>query len=229
VSNSTQKEPSVNARTLIQEAIAGRDLLSHPFYRRWQAGELEPSELTAYAAQYRHFEAQLPQFLREVLAGAAEGKAADLLADNLRDETSRPAPHLGLFDAFAAAVGADVAAVATPATAALVRQYERYASATTAEAVAALAAYEVQAATVATSKAAGLRESYGLDGEATTFWEVHAAADVEHADWVLQSLDELLAGAGEEARRTAGAAAGSVAAAWWAFLDEREAARPLVA
>ena len=45
----------------------------HPFYQRWLDGSLQAGELTAYAAQYRYFEAQLPGFLGEGARGVAAG------------------------------------------------------------------------------------------------------------------------------------------------------------
>ena len=54
--------------------LNGKRLLEHPFYRRWEDGALEMSELASYAAQYRRFEAQLPSFL-EALSGMLEGEA----------------------------------------------------------------------------------------------------------------------------------------------------------
>ena len=45
---------------ILVEVLRDRRLLAHPFYRRWEAGTLERAELAAYAAQYRHFEAALP-------------------------------------------------------------------------------------------------------------------------------------------------------------------------
>jgi pyrroloquinoline quinone (PQQ) biosynthesis protein C len=144
------------AENLIESAIGARRLLAHPFYQRWQAGTLEAGELAAYATQYRYFEAQLPAYLATVLEAMPPGSARDLVAANLTDETSVPAPHLELFDSFAAAVDAPRAEPA-PATEALVACYSRWAEAPAASAIGALAAYEVQAAQVAASKAAGLR------------------------------------------------------------------------
>src|SRR3974390_3214672 len=43
----------------LSAATRGLRLLEHPFYRRWEAGELTDGELAGYAAQYRHFEAML--------------------------------------------------------------------------------------------------------------------------------------------------------------------------
>ena len=38
----------------LTDATTGLRLLEHPFYRRWEAGELLPGELADYAGQYRH-------------------------------------------------------------------------------------------------------------------------------------------------------------------------------
>ncbi|HXY43413.1 MAG TPA: iron-containing redox enzyme family protein [Acidimicrobiales bacterium] len=216
----------VDIEAVIASAIGERRLLSHPFYQRWLDGTLEAGELAAYASQYRHFEAQLPAFLSTVLEQLPPGPAHDLVAANLTDELSVPAPHLALFDAFSAAVGAETEPP-TPATQQLVSCYARWAGCPSAAAVGALAAYEVQAAEVAASKAAGLRERYGLDAAATEFWDVHATADLDHAQWVVGALAELAQETSAAAAMAAAAA--DTAAAWWAFLDEREAARPIAA
>ena len=42
---------------LLDQALEGRRLLDHPFYRRWENGELIEGELQHYAEQYRFFEA----------------------------------------------------------------------------------------------------------------------------------------------------------------------------
>ena len=91
-----------------------------------------------------------------------------------------------------------------------------------AEGLAALVAYESQAPAIAAAKAAGLRDRYGLDASATEFWDVHATMDEDHAAWAIEAL----AGLGPDSP-TITAAFRQAADAWWAFLDEREAARPL--
>jgi pyrroloquinoline quinone (PQQ) biosynthesis protein C len=209
----------------VAQAVGGRRLLGHPFYQRWQEGGLALAELAAYAAQYRYFEAELPEFLGAVVSAMPPGAARDLVAGNLHDETSVPAPHIDLFDGFARAVGAP-ATSPTPATEALLACYRRYAAAGGTTAIAALAAYEVQAAEVASSKAAGLRDLYGIDAAGTEFWDVHATADVAHARWVVEALADLAPNGLDE---SAAGAVAEAAQAWWGWLDEREAARPVAA
>jgi len=51
----------------LASALRGRELLGHPFYLRWQAGELAPGELAEYAVHYRAFEAALPVVLAAVV------------------------------------------------------------------------------------------------------------------------------------------------------------------
>src|ERR1700674_1022285 len=85
----------------LASALAGRELLSHPFYLRWQAGELAPGELSEYAVNYRAFEAALPIVLTAVveqLRTEGEVEAAATVGQNLHDELERPEPHLALFD-----------------------------------------------------------------------------------------------------------------------------------
>src|ERR1700692_244869 len=89
----------------LSAALVDRQLLDHPFYRRWEAGTLQPGELGAYAAQYRYFEAELPGILRALLTRLESGPAADLVQRNLSDEESNPEPHVAVFADFARAVG----------------------------------------------------------------------------------------------------------------------------
>lgn len=204
---------------LFDEALRDRRLLDHLFYRRWEAGELHPAELTAYAEQYRHFEQSLPVVLAAAVDALPDGPARDLARANLDDELGNPAPHLALFDEFAAAVGARAETPATPATATLLDSYRSSGRRGGAAVLAALAAYELQAPAVATSKAEGLRSRYGLSGADTRFWDLHGVMDVDHASWALDALAELDA---DEA--TVRSAARAAADAWWAFLDERQEA-----
>jgi pyrroloquinoline-quinone synthase len=209
----------MNLSDALTSALDGRTLLSHPFYRRWEAGELAGGELAAYAAEYLHVERQLPGTLAATRDSTDDERVRSLIQENLDDECARPMPHVELFGSFADAVGATPSAP-SPSTAALVSLYERAPRESTAFAIGVLAAYEFQAADVAASKADGLRRHYGLGDSATAFWDVHATMESDHADWTLQAAagldaDEFLRGV--EASRDA----------WWAFLDERELAAAL--
>ena len=197
-------------------ALADRQLLQHPFYRRWEAGTLEISELGAYAAQYRHFEAALPGLLRALLGRLDPGPAADLVQRNLSDEESNPEPHVVMFEGFANAVDAPDAPPTT-STLELLNTYRGLIESSPGEGLAAIVAYEMQAPMVAASKAHGLRRNYGIDADGTSFWDLHATMDDDHARWGIEALAAMEI----SASRVTGAAR-SAADAWWDFLDERE-------
>jgi pyrroloquinoline-quinone synthase len=194
--------------------VAARRLLDHPFYRRWERGELEAAELAAYAAQYRHLEAAQPELLRGVVDRMEGGPGHDAVLRTLADEVGPPT-HLQLFDGFAAAVSA-TPAPPSPATAALLEVQRRQVAEGAATGLAALLAYELQVPEVAASKAEGLRAHHGMGTDGTRFWDLHAALDVEHAAW---SFDALASLDGDPARVIDSAR--EAADGWWAFLDER--------
>jgi len=206
---------------VLADAIVGRHLLTHPFYRRWEAGALSHAELAAYAEQYRHIERELPLTLSTIAEALPEGRARELVEANLADELGSPEPHAELFESFARAAGAAPEARATPSTAALLAVVRTTASNDPAAALAMVAAYEVQAADIAGSKSDGLRRHYGLDEEGTRFWDVHRTQEVEHAGWSMEALAEL--GADPDVVL---AAAIVSADSWWLFLSEREELAP---
>jgi pyrroloquinoline quinone (PQQ) biosynthesis protein C len=218
----TSKTQSIESQLTgaVARAIADRQLLAHSFYRRWQAGELAVSEIADYAVQYRVFEAALPGLLRTIGEGfRASGwsQAADMVQRNLQDELGTPRSHLDLFDQFAASLPAPESPEIGPAAVHLVATYEALAAEAPDLALAALAAYEVQAAPIAETKGAGLRDRYGVDAKGTEFWDVHAEMEADHGAWAIEAL---AATAIDSAR--VGVAARQGADAWWAFLGERE-------
>lgn len=207
-------------QTTLHRALEGRRLLTHPFYRRWVEGGVSADELRAYSAQYRHFEALLPLILRAAQAGCDDESVRALVQRNLDDECgAHGVAHLELFDRFAAALGAPTQQVPSPAMGGLLDVYSRSAESAS-RALAAVVAYEAQAPGVASAKADGLVEHFGLSREDVAFWEVHASVDAQHADWALDALARLGAEP-DELEATARCAAD----AWWAFLDEQERAR----
>jgi len=208
---------ATNMASAIGDALAGRRLLEHPFYRRWEAGQVSMEELAAYAAQYRHFERYLPSFLSRLVDQLPEGAARRLVMANLADELGDPIAHVELFERFATAVGADGAQPST-AMSDLLDTYEGLLSEGALPGLAGLVGYEAQASDVARRKADGLRAHHGLGDNAVSFWEHHAAVDARHRDWTVDALAENASTPDDAvpfAHRSADA--------WWAFLDEREA------
>jgi pyrroloquinoline-quinone synthase len=201
----------------LADSLSDRQLLSHAFYRRWEAGELSREELRSYAEQYRYFETMLPIFLESLAEKLPEGSSRDAVLDNLRDETAPPS-HLELFEMFATFYGARAVTI-SPAMAQLLEAYDTVLERGSVAALAGLWAYESQGAAIAQSKAEGLRAHYGVENDAATFWDAHWLVEGAHAAWTLEALSSLDPDADEAA-----ASARLIGEAWWSFLDERELA-----
>jgi pyrroloquinoline-quinone synthase len=199
----------------LADSLSDRQLLTHAFYRRWEAGELSREELRSYAEQYRYFETMLPIFLESLAEKLPEGTSRDAVLDNLRDETAPPS-HLELFEMFATFYGARAVTI-SPAMARLLEAYDTVLERGSAAALAGLWAYESQGAAIAKSKAEGLRAHYGVENDAATFWDAHWLVEGDHAAWTLEALSSFNPDADVVA-----AAARLIGDAWWSFLDERE-------
>ena len=174
-------------------------------------------ELASYAAQYRHFEAYVPEFLAQLVLSLPPGPGRDLVAANLADELGDPVPHTELFEHFATAVGAP-RSEPSPAMAHLLRAHEDALVEGGEAGLATFLAYECQAADVARAKGEGLRRHYRLDELGARFWDHHGEVDVRHGAWAEAALGAL---PGDKSRCMTFVRRG--ADAWWAFLDEREA------
>ena len=205
----------------IDERIARRHLLGHPFYRKWTAGTLPVEALREYARQYYAFESAFPRMLSALHTRAEDGEVRAALLDNLWDEEHGAANHAELWLRFAE--GAGVArdgvrdARPNPATRALVDAYWRAArEAPVAAGVAAVYAYERQVPEVAQAKIEGLERHYGIaDARTLEFFNVHAAVDVRHAAAERRVIERHGASDPETVEGCAQAALDG----WWGFLD----------
>jgi pyrroloquinoline-quinone synthase len=206
----------------IDAAVEQRSMLSHPFYQAWEAGTLTKDALAAYAKQYFHHVEAFPRAVSAVHANCPDAKGRRLLAENLAEEEGLGEGkdhHAALWLGFAAALGADEAAVRAvklnPETQHLIDTFRGLSRRSYASGLAALYAYESQLPAVARTKIKGLVERYDINSErALKFFEVHEGADIEHADVCRELLDELP----ESERADAHAAACELADALRLFL-----------
>jgi pyrroloquinoline-quinone synthase len=154
----------------IDEARARWNVLDHPFYRRWECGELTREELGYYAGQYRHAVVALAE---------AAGGAAPLAGPEHADEERA---HVALWDAFAAELGVDGERTPNAATAECVGAWSG--GTDELEALAILYAVESGQPDVSRTKLAGLAKHYGIDADspAAAYFALHAERDVEHAE-----------------------------------------------
>jgi len=221
----------------LQQRIARYDLLCHPFYQAWSAGQLTRDDLREYAADYYQHVAAFPNYLAESLARTVDPELRRAILSNLCDEEgisgdgtqSGNRAHAELWLDFAEDMGADRNRVrqqrALPEIKELTEFFHQVANDGGAEsALAAFYAYESQVPRVAEAKAHGLREWYGADEKACGYFTVHQTADIAHSQIWLQQLQKRVDG-NPAAQENALAAAEAAAQKLWAALDGVERRR----
>lgn len=204
----------------LEQVRARHDVLQHPFYVRWLAGELTRVELARYAGEYRHAVVALA----DTAATAAEQARRDepALAAVLEQHAREEADHVALWDGFARAAGADLASTPLPETAECARAWAGASGRPLLDSLVAMYVIEAAQPAISETKRAGLTNHYGLgDSTATAYFDVHVERDLEHAAAGRAMIEERLAGA--DADRLL-AEAKSVLRANWELLDgvERE-------
>jgi pyrroloquinoline-quinone synthase len=159
------------------DAVQARwNVLEHPFYARWSAGELSRDDLARYAGQYRHAVVALAEAADRAAHVADSADRAELAA-----HAGEEAAHVALWDAFAGATGTDGPQPAEPETAACAAAWAGDGRDLLGHLVA-LYAIESAQPEIARAKADGLREHYGFaSGPATAYFDLHVERDVEHA------------------------------------------------
>ena len=171
----------------IDQQIAAKHLLTHPFYLAWTRGELSKEALKDYAQQYYQHVAAFPTYLSAVHAKCDDQPTRKQILQNLIDEEAGNPNHPELWLQFAEKLGASADEVRAtekqPETAALIDTFRSVcANGATAEGLAALYAYESQIPTVSESKIDGLKKHYGMtDPKSYEYFSVHIEADREHA------------------------------------------------
>jgi pyrroloquinoline quinone (PQQ) biosynthesis protein C len=171
------------------------NVLEHPFYRRWSAGELSASELGLYSQQYRHAVVALAVAAR----GAAE-KASAPHAAALARHAEEEARHVAIWDRFAGVASMASTGEAFPSAGERsLAETERCVVAWTAggdllERLAVLYAIEAGQPEISRTKLEGLVERYGYseEGPATEYFRLHATLDVEHARQTAGLIGELM-------------------------------------
>lgn len=158
--------------TQLDEARRRWDTLRHPFYRRWERGELRADELALYSGQYRHAVV--------ALAGLA---ALGGETEHAREERA----HIALWDDFVAACGGE-ASDPLPETAEFTAVLEAASPGPESDAV--LYALEASQPPVSRTKLEGLIGHYGFaaDDPGAAYFRVHAVLDEEHAAQAAERL-----------------------------------------
>jgi pyrroloquinoline-quinone synthase len=171
----------------IDNEVAAKHLLKHPFYLAWTRGELRRTALADYAQQYYHQVAAFPTYISAAHAACDDQETRKQLLNNLIDEEAGSPNHPELWLNFAEGLGISKSDV---------RQSEKWSETkglidafrsvcrdgSTAEALAALYAYESQIPAICESKIDGLKKHYGFsDPKHWEYFSVHIEADREHS------------------------------------------------
>jgi len=171
----------------IDNEIAEKHLLSHPFYLAWTRGELSKDALKDYARQYYHHVAAFPTYLSAVHAQCDDQATRKQVLSNLIDEEAGSPNHPELWKQFAQGLGVndiDLARIEKqPETKELIETFRSACGkGSTAEALGALYAYESQIPSICESKIDGLKKHYGFTKpEHYEYFTVHIEADREHS------------------------------------------------
>jgi pyrroloquinoline-quinone synthase len=199
----------------IEQARNRWNVLEHPFYQRWSAGELSREELARYSSQYRHATAALARLCADVADSAPEEERAEL-----RRHADEEKAHIALWDGFVEAVGGEVGAEPTAETQECVDTWS--AGEDRLSKLVRLYAIESGQPAISRTKRKGLAAHYEIgDGPGNEYFRVHEIADVGHATEGRSLIEAHLAGADPDALVEA---AEAVFKTNWRLLDGVEAA-----
>ena len=220
--------------SLLEERIHRYDLLSHPFYKAWSAGELTRDDLREYAEDYYPHVDAFPGYLAQLGVRLEEGELRRAVLANMTDEKGGEdsfgepeRSHAELWLDFVEGVGGSRVPKRRPIgeVRKLISWFHRISSeGTPEEALAAFYAYESQVPRLAQEKDRVLRELYNADEETRGYFTVHAIADVLHAQVWRNQLEKRIRAHPETAKKAL-AAAETAAKALWTVLDGFEARR----
>lgn len=223
----------------LEARIAKYDLLCHPFYKAWSAGELTRNDLRAYAEDYYHHVEAFPSYLAAFALRLSEGELRRAVLANMCDEKGKEdrsgkdaVPHSELWLNFAEGMGSRrnlEAHTPIPEIRELIEHFQRVANeGTPAEALAAFYTYESQVPRIANEKNRGLHEMYGADDNTRAYFTLHATADVYHSRIWRNQLEKRIT-ENPEAAGAALDAAENAARMLWRALDGMEARRTALA
>jgi pyrroloquinoline-quinone synthase len=179
----------------IEEARVRWNVLDHPFYVRWERGDLSREDLAYYAGEYRH-----------AVVALADAATAGGDPEHAAEEKA----HIDLWDDFAEALEAPLDREPSTETRECAEAW-RTDDSMAARAV--LYAVESGQPAISQTKLRGLVDHYGFSAgsKATEYFEVHSDRDHEHA---AASAEVLRQAAPEDADRLVAAAEAALKGNW---------------
>ncbi len=202
------------------------DLLRHPFYVRWNRGELTESELQIYTKEYFLFVKAIPTYVSAIHSNCKEHSLRLSILENLVEEETGGdglIPHEELWVWFARGVGVDreelYSNCGAVGTRKLLLTYRNLCSSSNcAVGAAAMYAYESRIPEIAESKMEGLQQHYNVSDEETLrFFREHMVADIEHSKTWAQLISQMATT--EEIQTQIEEAVSKAARSLWRMLD----------
>ena len=178
----------------LDNKIADYNLLDHPFYEAWSAGELPVGALRSYAREYGAFIATIPN-------GWATLDETEIAAE----ETE----HIDMWADFADGLDTGVSEAQIPQVKVLLETADELFS-EPATALGALYAFEAQQPATAQSKLAGLKAFYQLPETVEPYFETHS-----HNEHEAEKLLECIRALPSESHTTVVQACEQMSAALW--------------
>src|SRR3984957_2432758 len=208
--------------------IAKYDLLCHPFYKAWAAGELTRDDLREYAQDYYHHVEAFPSYLAGFALRLEDGELRRAVLANMCDEKgfeglsgTAPFPPSDLWLDSSEGRGSSRNLEwhsPVPEIRELISHFHRVANeASDQETLAAFYAYESQVPRVAQEKERGLREMYGADDKTCGYFSLHATAAVYHSRVWRNQLEKRIADNPEGAEKALDAAENAARMLWRAL------------
>ena len=178
----------------IDQLLADKSLLKHPFYVLWSEGKLTRDMLAGYAKEYYQLVKVVPACVAKIAEHAPLSERGGLHANQVEEQE-----HIPLWSSFSKELGILPAELATykglPKTKEAVAKLQAICNGF-AEGASAMYAFEKPLPDISTTKLEGIKSFYNMESKAaTTYFEVHAVVDVVHAEhWasVLKKQDKTL-------------------------------------
>lgn len=166
----------------LDSKISKHNLLNHPFYQAWSAGELPVDALKCYAREYGAFISTLPS-----------GWETLNDAETVEEETE----HIEMWEDFADGLDTEISDAQIPQVKTLLDTADKLFS-NRETALGALYAFEAQQPETAKSKLAGLKAFYQLPEKVEPYFETHSHNEHE-AEKILERISALSSDAQEAA------------------------------
>lgn len=164
----------MDLKQVLDRKIADYNLLNHPFYQAWSAGELPVDALKCYAREYGAFISTIPKGWETI---------------NDTETAEEETEHIDLWADFADGLNTQVTDAQISQVKSLLDTAEKLFSDSD-TALGALYAFEAQQPETAKSKLAGLKAFYQLPEKVEPYFETHSHNEHE-AEQLLARINEL--------------------------------------